>query len=106
MALQTPWRTAPQTGDAFSWQLADRLQPPDAAWLARLAEMSAGRWQPLSAAPASADIALLQWQRSGATVARIGFDRSRVWWCSSGGRCESAPLDAATVLNLLDQLAR
>ena len=106
MALQPPWRTAPQTGDAFSWQPADRLQPPDAAWLARLAELSAGRWQPLSAAPASADIALLQWQRSGATVARIGFDRSSVWWCSSEGRCESAPLDAATVLNLLDQLAR
>ena len=106
MALPPPWRTTPQTGDAFNWQPADRLQPPDAAWLARLAALSAGRWQPLSAAPASTDIALLQWQRSGATVARIGFDRSSVWWCSSEGRCERTPLDAATVLNLLDQLAR
>ena len=106
MALQPPWRTAPQTGDAFSWQPADRLLPPDAGWLARLTELGAGRWQPLSAAPASAEIALLQWQRSGATVARFGFDRSSVWWCSSEARCERAPLDAAAVRGLLDQLVR
>ena len=106
LALQPPWRTAPQTGDAFSWQPADRLQPPDAAWLARLAELGAGRWQPLSAAPTTAEVAQLHWQRGGATVARFGFDRSSVWWCSSEGRCERAPLDASTVLNLLNQLTR
>jgi len=106
IAPQPPWRTAPQPGDPMTWQPADRLLPPDAAWFARLAELSAGRWQPLAAAPASADIAQLHWQRSEATVARFGFDRSSVWWCGSEGRCERAPLDAATVLNLLDQLAR
>ena len=104
-----PWRTAPQAGDQFSWQPAGRLMAPDAAWLARLAEQTAGRWQPLPDAPAdqpTADVLQLHWQRSGATVARFGFDRSSVWWCGSALRCERAPLDAGALRDLLAQLAR
>ena len=105
-APQPPWRTAPLPGDQFSWLPADRLQPPDAAWLARLADLSAGRWQPQSATPTTAEVAQLHWQRGGATVARFGFDRSSVWWCSPLVACESARLDAATVRDLLAALAR
>lgn len=105
-AQQPPWRTSPQPGDQFSWQPADRFLAPDAAWLARLAELSAGRWQPLSVTPTTAEVSQLQWQRSGATVARFGFDASSVWWCGPLTACERAPLDAATVRELLAQLAR
>ena len=106
---QAPWRAEPQAGDQFSWQPAGRLMAPDAAWLARLAEQTAGRWQPLPDAPAaqlSAEVAPLHWQRSGATVARFGFDRSSVWWCGSVAACERAPLDASAARDLLGQLAR
>ena len=105
-APQSPWPTAPQPGDQFSWQPADHLLPPDAAWLARMAELSAGRWQPLSVTPSTAEVAQLHWQRSGATVARFGFDRSSVWWCGPLTACERAPLDAAALRDLLAQLAR
>lgn len=104
-----PWRTAPQAGDQFSWQPAGRLMAPDAAWLARLSAQTAGRWQPLPDAPAdqlSAEIVQLHWQRSGATVARFGFDRSSVWWCGSAPPCERAPLEAGALRDLLGQLAR
>lgn len=104
-----PWRTAPQAGDQFSWQPAGGLMAPDAAWLARLAEQTAGRWQPLPNASAdqlTADVLQLHWQRSGATVARFGFDRSSVWWCGRIAPCERAPLDTFALRDLLAQLAR
>ena len=106
LAQPPPWRDAPQLGDQLSWQPADRLLPPDAAWLARLAQLSAGRWQPLAATPTTAEVAQLHWQRSGASVGRLGFDLSSVWWCSPLPACHRAPLDALTLRELLAQLAR
>jgi len=105
-----PWRQPPQLSDVLVWQPPAKLQAPDAAWLARLAELTQGRWQAVQdAAGASlpADEALqLQWLRDGKPVGQLWLDAAGARWCGLVPPCERAALSAQAQRELLAPLAR
>jgi len=105
-----PWRQPPQISDVLVWQPPARLQAPDAAWLARVAELTRGRWHAVqdaaSASPPADEALQLQWLRDGKAVGQLWLDTAGARWCGAVPPCERAALSAQEQRELLAPLAR
>jgi hypothetical protein len=97
-----PARGGPATPvTAATHESAGLPLPP--GWLETLAAATAGRWQATAAADAHGGaLTLLQHGRAQGSVA---FGDERVTVCeAAAGRCETAPIDAATAAALRARL--
>lgn len=105
-----PWRLPPQAGDLLRWLSPEPLQAPDAAWLARLEELTRGQWQVRPGAagvPApSAQVLQLEWRRGDRLVGQLWLDAAGVLWCGAVPPCERAALTAQAQRELLAALQR
>jgi hypothetical protein len=107
-----------QDGDQWDWQGDSALRAPDAAWLARLGQLTENRWQSISTAGgAAANTAYaplppvsrpgqLLWLRGGRPLGSFRFDSDAVWWCAAQQACQRAAVPAADLKDLLEALER
>jgi hypothetical protein len=96
-----------QAGDQIAWQTDTGLRAPGAEWLARLEQLTRGRWsvQPDPGPAPENGAARLGWQRGNQPVGQLLLLTDAVQWCDAQLACQRAPLTTAEVEALRRALA-